>query len=58
MFCVMDELKNNFDFFDFVNYEYDKLIQIAFGVSLELMQSNEQWFVCWCVLQVFPSALE
>jgi hypothetical protein len=42
----MDELKNNFDFFDFVNYEYDKLIQIAFGVSLELMQSNEQWFVC------------
>jgi len=36
---------NNFDCFDFVNYEYDKLIQIAFGVSFELMQSNEQWFV-------------
>jgi hypothetical protein len=35
-----------------------KLIQIAFGLSFELMQSNEQWFVCWRVLQVFPNALE
>jgi hypothetical protein len=39
-------LKNNSNCFDFVNHEYNKSIQIAFGVSFELMQSNEQWLVC------------
>jgi hypothetical protein len=38
--------KNNSNCFDFVNHEYDKLIQIAVGVFFELMQSNEQWLVC------------